>query len=686
MESKSLLEKIHSKYIINDIFNYVKDSNHLLNLAKYCKRLQNSFKFGIEDYKIKSFEIINYSKFDNFLYVQRSSKFKKNYLKNKFNKESKQYNKKIRNTISNEFSKIYFANKYKYYQSNEQIKKNILDKQFIIDIQSPFYESLSKDPIFQNLFIIRIPVPLIKENNLMNEYMAEFEKLNKSNIKYSALCFQFDIETKRYYENKTFNFNIDFKKIKKLIFEEKHTKSYEPLKYLDIKNNEFLLFKTIFADNDIVNNLIFLEIKNLRNEKNFMYDIENINNFKSLEELKLENIIFSKALQLKLNTLKHLALCNCYQIGISENCALNLKSLSLFRSILIHYKSSYLQFPELEQLKISFCYYNNANCWKYPHTWYRGFKKMVDFKSLKKLKYLYRGDISLFFALNNDTLEKAFISSYTTGGTNNEKRMIKKFIDIKTLKEIKLSLYEINNEEIDSIKGENTSVKKLIIDFEKNVYGYNNGDEIYNLIKKFPNLTKIEIYDKYSHIKKINLEPNSKIERLKYSRGFYNRWAQYELSIINFEHLKDLELRNITKINIPIFNEHFDNNFKSLIKFQLDNSNNPGEKIELKVINYIIKNINEIPSLKCFIFKCYSNINEKEYFELIKKILILKIKSIEFGINSFVKYRKKIYCNKEYTEHELKSIYEGVDFKNFENIKIYKFNASKITSDIFVNY
>ena len=104
------------------------------------------------------------------------------------------------------------------------------------------------------------------------------------------------------------------------------------------------------------------------------------------------------------------------------------------------------------------------------------------------------------------------------------------------------------------------------------------------------------------------------------------------------------------------------------------------------MINYIIKNINEIPSLKCFIFKCYSNINEKEYFELIKKILILKIKSIEFGINSFVKYRKKIYCNKEYTEHELKSIYEGVDFKNFENIKIYKFNASKITSDIFVNY
>ena len=674
MESVSLLEKIHSKYIINDLFNYVKDSNHLLKLAKYCKRLQNSFKLGIEDYKIKSFEIINYSKFDNFLYVQRSSKFKKNYLKNKFNKESKQYNSKIRNTISNEFSKIYFANKYKYYQSHEQIKKTILDKQFIIDIKSPFYESLSKDPIFQNLFIIRIPVPLIKENNLMNEYIADFEKLNKSNIKYSALCFQFDKETKRYYENKTFNFNIDFKKVKKLIFEEKHTKSYEPLKYLDIKNNEFLLFKTIFADNYVVNNLIFLEIKNLRNEKNFIYDIENINNFKSLEELKLENVKFTKDLQLKLNTLKHLALCNCDQIGISKNCALNLKSLSLFRSTLTHYNSSYLQFPELEQLKISFCYYNNADCLKQPDSWYWGFKKMVDFKSLKKLKFLYRGDISLFFALNNDTLEKAYISSYTMVNINIEKSMIKKFIDIKTLKEIKLSLYRINKDEINSIEGENTSVEKLIIDFE-NKYGYDNGDEIYNLLKKFPDLTKIEIYDTYSHIKKINLEQNSKIERLKYSSGFYNQRYNDELSIITLEHLKDLELRNITKVNIPIFNVHYDNSFKCLIKFELDNSHFYKEQIDLKVINNIIKNVNEIPSLKCFIFKCYSDINEKEYNELIEKVLKLKIKSIEFGINSFDKY-------KEYTEQELKSIYKDRD-KYIEKIKIYMFNSSWKTSIYF---
>ena len=673
MESVSLFEKINSKYIINDILNYVKDSNQLLKLAKYCKRLQNSFKFRIEDYKKKSFEIINYSKFENFLYVQRSSKFKKNYLKNKFEEESKQYDKIIRKTIANEFSIIYFTNKYEYYQSKEQLKKKILDNQFIIDIQSPFYKSLSKHHIFQNMFIIRIPLPLIKENDLMNEYMIEFEKLNESNTNYSALCFQFDIETKKYSDNKTFNFNIDFKKVKKLIFEEKNTKYYEPLKYLDIKKSEFLFFKAIFTDNDAVNNLIFLEIKNLRNQENFVYDLENINNFKSLEELKLENVIFLKALKLKLNTLKHLALCNCDQIGISENCALNLKSLSLFRSKLIHCNSSHLKFPELEQLKISFCYYQKSNNLENPGIWYEDFKKIIDLKSLKKLKFLYRGDISLFLELNNNSLEKAYISSYTMGGTNIEKSMIKKFIDIKTLKEIKLSLYRLEKGEINFIEGENTSVNKLIIDFH-NYYGSYNND-LYNLMKKFPNLTEIEIYDKYSRIAKLNLE-STKIERLKYSKSSFDSYDEREFSIISFEHLKYLELRNITKVNIPIFNVHYDNSFKCLIKFELDNSHFYKEQIDLKVINNIIKNVNEIPSLKCFIFKCYSDINEKEYNELIKKVLKLKIKSIEFGINGFAKY-------KEYTEQELKSIYKDRDFKYIEKIKIYMFNSSWKTSIYF---
>jgi hypothetical protein len=249
---------------------------------------------------------------------------------------------------------------------------------------------------------------------------------------------------------------------------------------------------------------------------------------------------------------------------------------------------------------------------------------------------------------------------------NIEKSMIKKFIDIKTLKEIKLSLYHLKEGEINFIEGENTSVNKLIIDFRIYFSSYNN--DLYNLMKKFPNLTEIEIYDKYSCIEKLNLE-STKIERLKCSKSLFDAYDKREISIISFEHLKYLELRNITEVNIPIFNVHYDNSFKCLIKFELDNSHFYKEQIDLKVINNIIKNVNEIPSLKCFIFKCYSDINEKEYNELIKKVLKLKIKSIEFGINSFSKY-------KEYTEQELKSIYKDRDFKYIEKIKIYMFNSS----------
>ena len=595
-----------------------------------------------------------------------------------------QHDKDIKNTISNEFSEIYFTNKYKYYQSNEQIKKNILDKQFYIDIQSPFYENLSKNPIFPNLFIIRISLPLIKENNLMKDYIKEFEQLN-TNTNYSSLCFQFDSLTKEY--NDIQQYNIDFGKIKKLIFEEKATKYFL---HSDAGNtgNEFLLFTTIISNDNIVKNLMFLEIKYLRTEKKFLFGLENINNFKSLEELRLENVIFSDNLMLKLNTLKYLALCNCYEIGISENCASNIKTLSLFRSELMQINTSLLQFPELEQLKISFCYYNCCISDFSPFDFYRNFKTKINLKSLKKLKFLFRGDISVLLALENNPLEKAYISSYSLDDYENypnfslnnvkqiEKNMIKKFIEIKTLKEIKLRLNYIDSNDLESIEGENTSVKKLIIDFHK----YENDDNdnlLYNLQKKFPNLTEIEIYD-YSPIKKINLEPNCKIERLKYLRcvQFGKKICNSQLDIYSFENLKDLELRNITKINFPLFDDNCKYNFKSLIRFHLDNSNNMSDQIYLKMIKNVIKNIKKIPSLKSFIFKCYSNINEREYNNLVKGISKLKIKSIVFAINRFNGANSnKIICNKEYTQNDLQLLYENKEFKCLDNNKKCKFNA-----------
>ena len=682
MERESLLEKIKSKHIANHVMDFVKDKNYLFKLAKYCKRLQSSFKLGLEDYKNKSFEIIGCSSFESFLYVKRSCKFKKSYLKNKFKEDFKKYNSDIRNTISKEFSEKYYINKY--YQNNDKTKKNISDNRLIIDIQSPFYENLSKKDIFQNLFIIRIPIPLIKEHNLMEDYIKEFEQLNKSNTNYSSLCFQFDSETKEFSDFQ--KMNIDFKKIKKIIFEEKAIKSHN--ESISNKDDELFLFKNIFLNNDIINNLVFLEIKNLRHTR-FLYDFdsEKINSFKSLEELRLENVNLAYGIILKLNTLKNLALCHCDQIEISEKCALNLKSLSLFRSrINIMNSSSYLKFPELEQLKISFCFYKNydrEHPYPGPNYWFEDFRKKIDFKSLNKLKFLYRGDITLFLSLESNLLEKAYISSYSIRYVDNEekrkrleKNMIKKFIGLKSLKEIKISLYYIKCNILESIKGENTSVKKLIIDFRKSWLSNDNNDLLHNVQKKFPNITELEIYD-YTPVKKINLASNPKIEKLKYSRCFYEGFL--DLSIFSFENLKELELRNIYIMKQQFSREDFYYNFKSLVKFQLDNSNKY-VKTDIEFIKSIIGNINKIPNLKFFVLKCFSDIEEKEYIHLIKKVLELKIKSIEFGIKSFIKQNQgenlidKFICNNEYTEPELHSFSGDIDFKYFDNIKIYKFN------------
>ena len=679
MESKSILEKIISKYVAINVLEYVKDGELLLfNLAKYCKRLQGSFKLTKEDYMIRYLETIHYSKFEKFLYVKRSSKFKKNYLNNIFKEEFKHYDDNIKKIISNGCCEYHFSNKYKFYQSHENIKKKILDNQLIIDIQSPFYNSLSKNPIFSNLFVIRLPLPLIKENDLMKDYLEEFGKLKKSNNNYSALCFQFDIDTKS--DNKNLNFNVDFKKINKIIFEEKSTKYNSKCNMIEHENStydDFLLLKTILTNNDVVNNLLFLEIKFRINRNTItLNDLKYLDDFKNLEELRLENIIFSKNIILKLNTLKYLALCNCNQIGLSNNCALNLKSLSLFRSSLRNSNQSCLKLPELEQLKISFCNYAEPFNSTDPIKWFEHFRRTIDFKSLKKLKFLFRGDVSLFLDLENNLLEKAYISTYTlrsdfSNGKKIELEMIKIFIDIKTLKEIKLSLLLVRNKDLESIEGVNTSVKKLIIDFND----FDDYKLLYILQKKFPNLTEIEVYDK-SNIRKINLEPNSKIERLKYSRLDCYFKEGGDISVHSLEFLKELELRNVTHINTPIFDENYSHNFKSLIKFQLDNSNNPNELMDLKLINNMINNIIKIPSLKCLTFKCISNIEEKEYIDLIQKILRLKVKSIEFGIKGLMHRccSPKIPFNEVYEEKELLAFCQNIDFLYFEKIKIFKFN------------
>ena len=241
MESKFLLESIKSKYIIDNIFNFIKDDNFKFKLLKQSKKWQNILKLTLNNYKLESFKFINYSKFLNFLSFEGNRKVyvdNINILKNNFKKDIENY-KINENIISDEFSEIYFTNLYNINKSKEDINKIILDNELIIDIYSPFFEILSKKDIFQKLFITRIPSNLIKSKNLINDYMEIFKNLNKLNVDYSNLEF-------RFLNDDDFNFfqtfNIDFKKIKKLIFQ-KESKNILGFNFFD----------KLFSFNDIRN-------------------------------------------------------------------------------------------------------------------------------------------------------------------------------------------------------------------------------------------------------------------------------------------------------------------------------------------------------------------------------------------------------------------------------------------------
>ena len=94
----------------------------------------------------------------------------------------------------------------------DDVNKKDYDK--LVNIDSPLFELISKTQLFEKNFTIYISQKIIDENELINNYKLFFDKLNKSNIKYSSIFYKFNDKNKLNYLK---NINIDFNKIKKLI-------------------------------------------------------------------------------------------------------------------------------------------------------------------------------------------------------------------------------------------------------------------------------------------------------------------------------------------------------------------------------------------------------------------------------------------------------------------------------------
>ena len=109
--------------------------------------------------------------------------------------------------------------------------------------------------------------------------------------------------------------------------------------------------------------------------------------------------------------------------------------------------------------------------------------------------------------------------------------MLQNVIKIKTLKEVKIMLKYLDNNDIEAIDGENITVRKLIIHW----INYKSDEIIlYNLQKKFPNLADIEIYTQFydnsgnihnnnDQRLEIKMNPDCQIKKFKYSETYIKK-------------------------------------------------------------------------------------------------------------------------------------------------------------------
>ena len=645
MEKKEIYENIKSKYIIEKIFEYIKDENFLFKLFIHSKKYQKKLDLDLFDYinqyykkiGIRATNFFSFNSLDNnsFFY-----EFDKDKLKTKY-KESL-----INNEIEINFFNNYLSHYIKKYP--KKIKEEYHNK--FIDIYSPFFEILSQSNIFEYL-TITIPFYTLIKNNLKTDYIEAFSKLNQLNSKYTSLSLEYKNDKDLDYIKE---FNINFNQIKKL-----KIKFEDLLMYYTEEANNFnfcTFFKSIFALN-IYNNLIRLSIviKDKGIDPNL---VENFNNFKQLKKLKLMGFKFNTSFCLKLNTLKILKMKYCENISFEE-CCLNLQKLHL-NYCKINTVKTLLQLPNVEE-----CYFLNEK--KENENYYLIF----DFNSFTKLKDLTcNGNNILYF--KNYALENLDVLSIEVDSIETEKKIFEKILSIKTLKTLYYNLNKLDNNQISKIKGNLPSVENLYIRYEAERNDY----ILYDILNKFPNLLKFSFsvlgneYDDNLNSFEIKENPNCKINKLVINFD-KTKTKDIKMYCQPYEYLEEIRIYNIKIDNInflPLLNDKCDRVFKSLKYFSLDSDN---YLMGHTLFDNIYNNLDKMPNLKSFRFSCkYKYLKIDEYENFIKKLLSLNLDYIFLKIDNEQSF---IFDIEEYSYNELKRLYPNFKVTNFNNINIYKF-------------
>ena len=309
MEKRNILEKITSKYIIQNIFNYISNDLIKYKLFIHSIKFKECLNIQLFDYQDKYFNKIKFN-FKDYCKVSNDISNKQYNLKNKLNEFLSKNNLNFFDFQS--YIVKYFLKNEKYLK--QKYKKN----KIIIDISSPLINILLNNPLFKDVFLISIPFERIFTYNYIEDYITFFDSIKNKNILYGLIIEEFVDEHVLYYID---IFKVDFNQVKTFVIREK---------CFENKINYGNFFKKFFSFN-IYNTLVNLEIKfssdflDLYIEDNVF---ENINALKAIEYLKLESLRFESNFILKLNNIKKLHLFFCKNISLFGDYY-NLKELNL---------------------------------------------------------------------------------------------------------------------------------------------------------------------------------------------------------------------------------------------------------------------------------------------------------------------------------------------------------------------
>ena len=627
-ENYTILDNIKSKYIINNIFNFIKNSNFKFRLVNHCKFYQKKLDLTFSDYQEK--------------YFRKYSKILKLNVLDFLTKTPTFNNKRLQEKLNELLLKCNFENnidfqRYALYCLNNYLNKN--EFPLFIDIYSPFFDSVSNSDFFEKIFL-NIYINEENDYHLNNDYISFFKKLNKLNWKYPGISFYLGNikEKKNYFEM----FNININKIKRI--------------NLLINNNKLIEF---FFSNNFKNNLLYLELNNENKLKIIETNIlEQINEFQVLNELHLIGFIFKNMFILKLPNLQILYISSCNNITLAEDSTLKIKVL-YFEYFKFEKQNYLFKFPELEICNLG----------------YEEMLGIVDLSSLEKLKIINNILANDFIHLEGKTIEKAIIASNSQiNQVIDEIKLIKKILSLKSLKSVN---FHINSDSSDILKmnGTNYNIMELDIKWASKIDCI-----LYDFQKQFTNLTELKL-DFCSSKNNYNdgaieiiEEKNCKINKFSLFAGYHNK-IHFHIGI--YENLISVNL-NICKINykldfkkiFPIFDNNCNIIFKNLKNFEFCSFDgyNRYNLMEKNIINNIYNNLDKMPNLKTFSMKCFCQNIGNIYIYFFKKLLSLNLEEIELMIDDNNNKNSKInICSK----YELKEICPSIDFLKYKKLKLY---------------